>query len=180
MQTVSMNFAIHSAQEYVQKISNFERITPEISNSKLFRVLFWAVDFFVTPKLKKLSSHLAESCSVLKVFVLDVQQNSECELIDPELAMRDNIESLKNILHTNRKEALKVILSLEKCGDLTAKMCREFKTIAALAAELHDEANQLQWAVAEHDASCNRRAEGFVATNQSEIDAMLARIITGA
>lgn len=112
--------------------------------------------------------------------MLEVRQNTDHEPIDPEMILRGKIEDLKQVLHADRVQIFKTATEMARFGEAVEKIHLELKTILELIGEQYDEANQLQWAIAEHDASYAKRLNDYTAHSKEESDRLLDKIIASA
>lgn len=176
MHTTSMNFTIMSAARSVRSV---DMMAPTNLHN-LPKFARWLIAYFISPKLQKLSFALADVCFRLQVVSQDVQRNQDEQLIDPELEQRDALEQLKCAILKHRGELQKTYRELDPDGGAIPKLTKEISSVVALMGEIYEVANELQWAIAEHDASYSERAEGFLASSPDELAAMLDRIAPAA
>ncbi|MEO8838999.1 MAG: hypothetical protein ABI351_09830 [Herbaspirillum sp.] len=173
MQTASMGLIIRDVLESAQQVER-------ISSYKIPKFFLSIVDHFVVPRIRKASSVASEACFRIKIQIIELNQNTKSDLVDSDLELRDSLEGMKTQVQIARRDMLKNSSEFAKINNGKTRMWTETKTLLSLLAELYEEANQLQWAIAEHDANFGKRLEGFVATNQDELNTILERITTGA
>jgi len=99
--------------------------------------------------------------------------------LDPNLVLRDRLESSKSVLLDLRTDLIKLRSDVLK-HTKNETVREEFVRAIALTAEGLESINALQWAIAEHDADLAQRHEGFVATSAEEVSALLDRLSAGA
>ncbi|WP_143275945.1 hypothetical protein [Burkholderia cenocepacia] len=96
--------------------------------------------------------------------------------VDPDLHIRDTLESIKHNALDFREfllsRNLDGLLARGKTGVL---LVREIKQTIALTCESVELANKVQWQIAEHDADIAVRHDGFVASSADELAALLDR-----
>ena len=99
--------------------------------------------------------------------------------LDPNLVLRDRLESSKSVLLDLRTDLIKLRSDVLK-HTKNETVREEFVRAITLTAEGLESINALQWAIAEHDADLAQRHEGFVATSAEEVSALLDRLSAGA
>ncbi len=167
-----MNLAIRSAIESAQA-SDSGSARPKFPFPRLYR---WATIRFVIPKMRKGSMQAADACAKLKLSVMEVERNTDDELIDEDLRTRETLEILKGTLRESLNDLRKTERSLQEVNCPVPELAQQLEIMKAIIQELHSEANRLQWAIAEHDATYAKRLNGFVANNADELSKMLDRM----
>lgn len=171
-----MNFAILNAMDSAKSVERMP--TPNLAKvPKFIKLLF---GYFIVPKMNTLAFSLADVCSKLKVCVLDVQRNTDEELIDPDLVQRKSLDEMKEFLLRDRASLRDSYRDIDPMGTEMPKLHNAVTSVVSLMGELYEIATELQWALAEHDASYSKRLDGFAAANPGELEAMLQRITTPA
>jgi len=175
MHTASMNVTILSA---LRSAENVERMpTPNLLYvPKFIKSLF---GYLVTPRLRKLSFSLADACNKLQIIVFEIQRSSSTDLIDEALEKRESLEKMKRILLDHRSGLRASYRDLDPDGILMPKFHKEVTSVIALMDEFYEIATELQWAIAEHDASNSVHHQGYAASNIHELEVMLKRIAAG-
>lgn len=176
MHTTSTNITILSALNSAKSVEQMgARRLQHIP--KLFR---WLVESVLARRLEKQVFVLAEACNKLRIVMLDFQRRDDADLIDPDLFIRNSLESAKKDLLAQR---LDMHESFKKSGFGQSSVPRfyaAYYTIIKLLSELYEISNEVQWAIAEHDASLSVQHEGFAASNAAELEAMLNQIASTA
>ncbi|WP_321876607.1 hypothetical protein [Paraburkholderia bannensis] len=97
-------------------------------------------------------------------------------LVDPDLRIRDLLESIKVRALEFRQGVMtrkgSNLAKDKKSGHILSGMDRSI----ALTTETFELANSLQWQIAEHDADVAPRHEGFLASSADELANMLDRL----
>lgn len=176
MHTTSMNFAILSAARSVKSVDS---VTP-VTLHNLPKFVRSIIGYIISPRLQKLSFTLAEVCFRLRMMSQDVQRSDDTSLIDPELEQRESLDQLKQSILKQRGELERSYRELDPDGGAMPKLDKQIASLVQLMAEIYEVANELQWAIAEHDASYSERTKDFHASNQEELVAMLSRIAPAA
>jgi hypothetical protein len=176
MHTTSMNVTIHSALTSARSVERL--VAPKSANFPRFLKVI--LGFFAKPRLDKSAVILADACHKLKVSALAIQRSTEEEIVDPDLKLRDNLQTMKDKIRKNRDSLRSTFSELNFLGAEMPEFYRSITTVVSLMGELYELATELQWAIAEHDASYSRRLTGFVAADKGELEAMLQRISAGA
>lgn len=172
MHTTSINFTILSALRSAESVER----APSLSLHNMPRFVKSIFGYFAMPRLQKVSFSLADACRKLQTLTLDIQRSNDVDVIDPNLVQRDSLEKTKKLLLAQRAELRASHAVLDPDGLAMPKLSAEVNAIISLLGELYEIATELQWAIAEHDASNSDREEGFVASNVTELEAMLERI----
>jgi hypothetical protein len=176
MQTTSMNVAIVHA---ISSASSVERMPAKrVARLPKFAKALFA--WYALPKVRKTAFVMADVCSKLRVAVLSVQRNGEDELLDQTMAVRDSLESMKVGIRESRDSMRASYRDVDPEQTEMPVLSREVATLLDLMSELYEVATELQWSLAEHDASFSRRLEGFSADSKAALDEMLRRISVGA
>lgn len=180
MHTTSMNVTILSALHSAKRVEQVPPLklqhAPRFVQS-IFSSLF---GFFFTPRLQKLTFLLADECNKLQVLALRVQRSTDPDLIDGDMEQRDALERMKKVIVEQRAGLQTSFLAIDPDGVAMPKLHKELTSVIELLGEFYEIANELQWAMAEHDANVSARREGFVASTADELDAVLGRISAGA
>ena len=173
MQTASLNLALRSASKSTTSVDAI--LAKDAAG--LPRFVFSLLGFYFNPKLRRSSGLLADASKTMKIWSMELQRDELGDLIDPDLSLRDNIESLKSDLREihRRGRDMHVAMKPRAVVDST-EFGRQLEINLSLAKEVYEVANELQWALAEHDASANKMLDGFSASNDFDLTAMLARI----
>lgn len=176
MHTTSMSLTIMSAQRSVKSVERVPTFT--LHNVPGFvKSIFSRLSI---RHLKKLSFALADSCHKLQIVALEIQASDDTDLIDPDLEKRESLDKTKQFLLKHRSEFRKSFGALDPDGTALPDLNREVSTVISLMGELYEIANELQWAIAEHDASNSERQLGYAASSVDELSAVLDRIVAEA
>lgn len=118
------------------------------------------------------------SCNLKLIGLRGAVKFDGAELIDPDLHMRDLLQSIKDDAIRYRAGYQARIHSRARgwSSKLSKAIADEMQRTIALCCETHELANRMQWEVAEHDADFAARHEGFVATTADEVMALLNRL----
>lgn len=181
MQSVSMNLSIHDTLKSFEKVKRDQRVGVFFSFILKSPFVWFAKKYCAF--LMRQSSLMAEQCLKMKGLERDICVEENDSFIDPNFRIRDTLESLKQSVQELRKDRATgdpVCGFYEQLGsgappNLQIAQATFFRVLA----ESYEAANQLQWAIAEHDADLAKIQEGFEASSREEVEAMFARIIAG-
>lgn len=175
MHTTSINVTI---QNVIHSVKRVERM----SARKLFyvpNVIKSFLDSYLTRQAQKISFATADACSKLQLISLAIQRSDDSELLDPSLEKYNSIEELKQLILVQMTNLREDFLNIDPDGYVMPKFHKEISSLVTLSGEFFDIATELQWAIAEHDASNSPHRVGFVASSTTELDTILDRISAG-
>lgn len=118
------------------------------------------------------SNRIAATCVALVRTKTSVEASTNSALIDSELEIDDELERLKDSMRGLRLE----VLHLQATSTPPADVQRAIKSLQKVLEDTYTATNQLQWEIAEHDASHAPRGKPLIATNQEELDTALNAI----
>lgn len=176
MQVTTMGLVIQGAMDSARRLDWI----PSHAVTNLPPFLLSIVSWYLSPKLKKAATALADVSFKLTVFSQQVQRSVEAELIDPRLDIRDMLEKLKCETLAECRSLKASFGRCEEMPNVKHKLLLQVQTLLNLMDEICDTVSELQWALAEHDASVGKRMGGFTASSAEELDAMLQRIYAEA
>lgn len=119
------------------------------------------------------SNRIAMECSRLVKAKAEIALSKSTDLIDSALEIDDELEQLKNSLRRVHRELLHMLGDASKPSPLIHDAITSLRKATE---DTYTAANQLQWEIAEHDASHAPRGKPVIATNQEELDAALNAI----
>ena len=124
---------------------------------------------------------LADTSKTMKIWSMELQRDESDDLVDPDLALREKIESLKTDLRKIHADASDMHQKVNARGvGESTEFGRQLATNLSLLKEVYEVASELQWSIAEHDASANKLIEGCSASTDFDLTAMLKRIASEA
>ena len=176
MTSATMDLITSNALKSVRSV---ERMTPHGKKLGIFSsVLIGVFSSLVSRVLHKFAVRTAEHTNQLSVCLLNIQRvdADDLRLLDPELLLWDKFESLKLSAREILKSAELIIELGDKYG---GNLKAEARLFTEAIRETYEVANQLQWLIAEHDASRVQNLNSFVSENKAELEAMMDRIVAG-
>ncbi|MHA6885741.1 hypothetical protein [Ralstonia pseudosolanacearum] len=121
----------------------------------------------VRSQAEQLSGHVLSLRSLLR----DIGNGNP---VDPALELRGTLDTLLDRSKKLRRTSLACLENSERTN--SNHLSVEFRRFVAVAGELIEATQALQWEIAEHDASLARHLDGFVASDAKEVTEMLNRI----
>lgn len=119
------------------------------------------------------SNRIATACAKLVEARAKIAASTDADLIDAALSIENELDRLKDSMRGLRREILRIL----SAKNMPSPVIHNAITSLRKAAEdTYTAANQLQWEIAEHDASYVPRGEPMIATNQEELDKALNSI----
>ncbi|BCN09711.1 hypothetical protein RPSD_15960 [Ralstonia solanacearum] len=133
----------------------------------LASVTDWLLSRLVRSQAEQLSSHVLS----LRLLLRDIGNGDP---VDPALELRGILDTLLERSKKLRRTSLEFLKNSERTN--FNHLPAEFRRFVAVAGELIEATQALQWEIAEHDASLARHLDGFVASEAKEVTEMLDRI----
>jgi hypothetical protein len=117
------------------------------------------------------SNRIAAQCVNLVDAKSQVEADTNTNLIDSALEIHDELEQVKDGMRAIRRDILQL---LEAADTLTPITLRDaIVSLGRVVEDAYAAANQLQWEIAEHDATYAPRGTPLIVRNQDELDQAL-------
>ena len=119
------------------------------------------------------STRITAQCANLLEVRTKIAASSDATLIDSALSIENELEQVKESMRDIRRQILRM---LESENTPSPEIHSAITSLRKAAEETYTAANQLQWEIAEHDASHAPRGKPMIATNEEELDKALNSI----
>lgn len=158
-------------------------------NRLIFKSLTIIPNFLVKsillPKIHEVTSMHAEVCLKFQQLSQQIESRESTDTIDDEMDVRDMLDSIKSSIKEAEitiHKAVKSFSEIKGSTNDTIGLVKASHTLISVLQETYAAATELQWAIAEHDASnvAHQKDKAFIASSSKEVGDILDKILHGA